>query len=145
MEIFMRVTMLTFIFFALSLSNFAKENLTLSVTGLKNNRGVVQVAIWPSSNGFPEDYKQATKLMTLSLDNLKNVAVEGLTPGLYAIAIYHDENEDIILNRGAFGIPKEGFGFSNNPRIRFGAPSFEKCAFRLDGQAQSVEIRLNYP
>jgi len=30
------------------------------------------------------------------------------------------------------GIPKEGFGFSNNPKMTFGPPSFEKTIFNLN-------------
>ncbi|UCD25827.1 MAG: DUF2141 domain-containing protein, partial [Gemmatimonadota bacterium] len=33
---------------------------------------------------------------------------------------------------GLLGVPTEGFGFSNNPRIGFGAPSFESCRIRFD-------------
>ncbi len=141
----MRHTIFALVLLTFSSFGFAQEGLSLSVEGLKNNRGVIQVAIWPSSQGFPENYRKASKLMTLSLDNLKNVPITGLDAGVYAVAIYHDENEDVVLNRGAFGIPKEGFGFSNNPRIRFGAPSFEKCAFPYNGAAKELQIRLNYP
>jgi len=123
----------------------AATELTFSIKGVKNNKGLVQVAIWESSNGFPEEYEKAVVLLTLELDDLKDVIVRDLPPGTYAMAVYHDENEDVVLNRGAFGIPKEGFGFSNNPRIRFGAPSFEKCSFILGAANTNLSVKLNYP
>ena len=49
----------------------------------------------------------------------------------YAIAAYHDVNNNEALDKNFFGIPKEGYGFSNNARGIFGSPSFEQAAFPL--------------
>jgi uncharacterized protein (DUF2141 family) len=120
--------------------------LDLKVQGIANNRGVVQVAVWSSEEGFPENYKRAVALKTVSLDSLKSIIFEEMAAGEYAVAIYHDENEDTILNTSGFGIPKEGFGFSNNPRIRFGPPKFKKAKFSLaQNQRYQATINLNYP
>lgn len=136
----MRASLISFLFL-LSLSLQAKVNVTIE--GINNNRGVVQLAVWAASPGFPEDYQKATLLRTLKLDQVNLIELP-LDAGRYAIAIYHDENEDVVLNRNVFGIPKEGFGFSRNPRIRFGPPKFEDAAFTVRGES-SLRIKVNYP
>ena len=66
-----------------------------------------------------------------------------LAPGKYAISIIHDENNNDKLDTNFIGIPKEGFGFSNNPRIMFGPPSFEKASFEIN-QAHVILIEMKY-
>ena len=55
----------------------------------------------------------------------------------------HDENSNAKLDTFA-GIPKEGFGFSRNPPIRFGAPRFAAARFTMSGGAETQQIRMRY-
>lgn len=56
----------------------------------------------------------------------------------------HDENENQTLDRNLFGIPKEGFGFANNPRVIFAAPSFQAASVAAGCPKTRVEIGLIY-
>lgn len=71
------------------------------------------------------------------------VRFDSLPPGPKAVRLFHDENENADLDTNFFGIPSEGYGFSNNPRSRFGAPSFEDQLFehRVD---TTIAISLVY-
>ena len=42
------------------------------------------------------------------------------------------------------GIPREGFAFSNNPRIWFGPPSFTAARFTLPASGTAMNVRMNY-
>jgi uncharacterized protein (DUF2141 family) len=135
-----------FILALMILSPLRAVKIELKVNGLTNNRGLVQVAIWSGANGFPDDYRRAKFLRTVSLDNLDSIIFQDVDTGEYAIAVYHDENEDTVLNTSRFGIPKEGFGFSRNPRIRFGPPKFEKAKFSVqENQKVQTTVTINYP
>jgi uncharacterized protein (DUF2141 family) len=57
--------------------------------------------------------------------------INNLPRGEYALAIFHDENADGICNLKLFGIPKEGFGFSNNFRPKLRAPTFKDCKVEI--------------
>ncbi|NBW81866.1 DUF2141 domain-containing protein, partial [bacterium] len=49
------------------------------------------------------------------------------------------------LNTGTFGIPLEGFGFTNNPKILFSPPKYSDCIFSSnEGKQTIVQIRANY-
>ncbi|MCE3519738.1 DUF2141 domain-containing protein, partial [Escherichia coli] len=67
----------------------------------------------------------------------------GLPRGSYAIAVIHDENGNAKLDTFA-GIPREGFGFSRNPPIRFGPPHFAAARFTIAGDADRQQIRMRY-
>ena len=65
-----------------------------------------------------------------------------LPPGRYAVAVYHDRDNSGKLETGAFGIPKEPVGFSNNPAFLFGPPSFDAASIELDDTARQLTIEL---
>jgi uncharacterized protein (DUF2141 family) len=62
----------------------------------------------------------------------------------YAIAAIHDENRDGKLETDWMGVPKEGYGFSNNAKGRLGPPSFEAASFSYNGQSLNITITLEY-
>jgi uncharacterized protein (DUF2141 family) len=66
-----------------------------------------------------------------------------LKPGAYAVAIYHDENDDHDFNRTLFSI-KEGFGFSNDAPTTLGLPSFSDVRFALPQGGRTVRITMRY-
>lgn len=63
--------------------------------------------------------------------------------GRYAVAVYHDENGNGKFDRSAVGLPREGFGLSNNPRLGPWWPRFADAAFDVAAPA-TVEIDLRY-
>jgi uncharacterized protein (DUF2141 family) len=65
-------------------------------------------------------------------------------PGHYALVMFHDANADGELNLGPFG-PKEGYGFSNNLRPFFSAPSLASALFPVAAGDTRISIRLRYP
>jgi uncharacterized protein (DUF2141 family) len=63
-----------------------------------------------------------------------------IPPGIYAIGVYVDENENEKLDTNFLGIPNEQFGFSNNPKA-LGIPKFEAASFVVDTYTK-VQIEL---
>ncbi|MCW5314885.1 DUF2141 domain-containing protein [Nostoc sp. KVJ3] len=119
--------------------------LSVEIDGLKNKEGQVCASVFASSEGFPSDrdrvlQKQCIKITATPL----TITFENLKAGSYAVAVFHDQNNDRILNSNAFGIPKEGFGFSRNPEIRTGAPKFSEAAFLVAGPNTNIQIQLKY-
>lgn len=66
-------------------------------------------------------------------------------PGTYAIAVYHDENASQTFDRSGLGLPKEGFGFSNNPGTLLGLPNFNSVRLAVPKSGLSTKIRMKYP
>jgi uncharacterized protein (DUF2141 family) len=65
-------------------------------------------------------------------------------PGLYALAVYHDANANRKFDRSAFGLPNEGFGFSNNPSTFFGPPGFSSVRINVSRSGLHARVRLRY-
>lgn len=66
-------------------------------------------------------------------------------PGIYALAIYHDENANQSFDRNAIGLPAEGYGFSNNPATLAGLPSFRSVRLAVPRSGMTTRIRMKYP
>jgi len=119
-------------------------NLTLVISELRNQKGEVCVALFESKAGFPEDDTQAICNDCFTVSELPLSISFEVPYGSYAVSVLHDENKDGELNTNLLGIPKEGIGFSNDPRIIKGTPSFEKTRFEFNAENSEIEIVVKY-
>lgn len=65
-------------------------------------------------------------------------------PGIYAVAVYHDENNNHHFDRSLIGLPVEGYGFSRNAPIFLGPPAFAAVRFRAGPGDTKIAIALRY-
>jgi uncharacterized protein (DUF2141 family) len=72
------------------------------------------------------------------------VVWENVPPGDYGVVVIHDENMNQKLDRNLFGIPKEGFGFANNPKVRLSAPAFQAAKLHVACPVTNTTIHLIY-
>lgn len=119
-----------------------KEELTITVTidGLRNENGYVAVALhngdteFPGGEGFMNEYVEAKK-------GSIEVTFKKVPAGEYAIAILHDENGDEEMSFNEYGMPLEGFGFSNEAKAETGPPTFGDASFDVSEDSdQYIEI-----
>jgi uncharacterized protein (DUF2141 family) len=65
--------------------------------------------------------------------------------GVYALAVYHDENANQKFDRSGIGLPAEGYGFTNNPSTVAGLPSFRAVRLNVPEAGLTTQIKLKYP
>jgi uncharacterized protein (DUF2141 family) len=112
----------------------------INLKGLENSKGQIRIGLYDKEKTFLDnDLVYKGKIVKASSSNIK---FENIPNGLYAISLYHDENSNNILDTNFIGIPKEGYGFSNNPSS-FGAPSFEEAKFELNSDT-TLNIEVKY-
>ncbi len=71
------------------------------------------------------------------------VIFDEVPAGKYAVSYIHDENSNDELDAGMMGIPKEGYGFSNDARGFMGPPSFKDQIFELATDT-SMTLKTKY-
>lgn len=115
--------------------------ISIQLTNLQPGRGgLVCIAVYTSPETFLTDRFTLSHCKSPN----QNIIVMLLpTPGEYAFTVLHDADNNERLSRNFFGIPKEGFGFSNNPRILFGPPKFESVSTFI-GNASDILIKMRY-
>ena len=123
-----------------------ETTLTVEVTGMRSTKGQVFYSLFSGPEGFPDKGEKAigSGACTIADDKTAHFTIPKLAPGVYAVTLFHDENSNGKLDTKAFGIPKEGFGFSRDPKIRMGPPRFKDTAFALTGAGpeRTMTIKL---
>jgi uncharacterized protein (DUF2141 family) len=118
----------------------------VKVLNIRNSTGTVDCALFDSPQGFPiEVLHSATKAMVMKIRHTEaRCDFEDIPPGTYALAVIHDENMNGKLDSNWLGIPKEGYGFSNDAKVLLSAPSFSAASFQYDGETLDLTISLHY-
>jgi uncharacterized protein (DUF2141 family) len=107
----------------------------VKVLNIRNSTGTVDCAFFDSPDGFPiEVLLEAKNVMVIKVRHTEaRCDFEDIPPVTYALAVIHDENMNGKLDTNWLGIPKEGYGFSNDVKGLLGAPSFSAASFQYDG------------
>jgi len=119
--------------------------LEIRFTGIRTEEGSMAVGINTSAKGWP---KKAQIQLQLPKKNMKDSVFVARIPdlpfGTLAISVLDDVNDNVKMDQ-TLGIPKEGFGFSNNASIRFlSPPKYESCTFEFSESMQQISIKLEY-
>jgi len=126
-------------------SGAASATLVVEVEGLKDDKGQLHASLYASEEGFPTKPEKALRHVDVPIvDGKARVVFEGLPPGGYAVAAYHDENGNGKLDTGFLGIPTEGLASSNDAKGFMGPPSFEKARVEVARGENRIVVRVTY-
>jgi uncharacterized protein (DUF2141 family) len=117
-------------------------DITVTVTNIPGAKGNLLVGLYDSAKSFTDrPLPQSLKIPVTSAGSI-TATIRNVKPGVYAISVIQDLNENGKLDR-AFGVmPKEPLGFSRIREIPRGKPSFEACSFEVGDKNLSLTIPL---
>lgn len=115
----------------------------VTVENVKKSKGYI---IADLHNHIVADFLEPDKVVL----RVRQSAVKGTTelcipltqPGDYAIAFYHDQNSDRRFNKGLFGIPKERFAMSTNPKYEKRKPYYDEVDFTVGPDGADIVVKL---
>ncbi len=120
-------------------------SIRIRIENLRSNEGMIGIALFTTDRGFPSKPEKAFASTGLELaEGATCLMLENIPYGNYALSVLHDENSNRKMDKTFIGIPKEGFGTSNNPKISYGPPDFEESEFTLDREEMALVIDMNY-
>lgn len=116
--------------------------ITVNITGLRSDKGRFYLSLYNSAEGYPKKASAAYRLSSAPIAQGKStVILAGIPAGEYAIACYHDENDNGKLDANFFGVPVEGTGASNNARGSLGPPKYKDAKFLVKTDtSQNIKI-----
>ncbi|MGN3974729.1 DUF2141 domain-containing protein [Tsuneonella sp. SYSU-LHT278] len=119
---------------------------TVSVTHLRSDKGVVRACMTTDAARFPKcaGDPQSHRAIVPASEGGVTLTFKGVTPGRYAIALLHDENANGKADRAMGMMPREGFGFSRDAPVRMAPPAFADAAFPVSNEDLSLTIRMRY-
>lgn len=121
----------------------AAATLEVQIDGLRNQKGEIRACLMSDKALFPDCGSDQGAIKQSVAASSPHLSFTGFPPGLYALVLFHDENANSKLDT-VVGIPREGFGFSRNPTVRFGAPRFDKVGIELGPGITRIRVRLQY-
>jgi len=121
-------------------------DITVVITNLRNTDGEILISLYDKAEGFPKDRDAIIRAAAVPPEASGQVTTvfKGLPHGDYAIAVLHDEDNSRGMTFGRFHLPKEGYCFSNNVKVRFKPPKFKKTKFTLDSDNVTQTLRIRY-
>jgi uncharacterized protein (DUF2141 family) len=123
-----------------------KVRLQLTIDGVQQAQGHIIVGLFACEESYDQgDHPSYHVLLPAEpRDGKVKYIFNDLPAGTYAIKLFHDINDNQKLDSNWLGIPREPYGFSNNPRVRFGPPDFSATHFvLLPGQTAKQVVVLN--
>lgn len=128
---------------ALSLTATAvgAAELTVEISDIRVQTGQLKLALVDSADGWDGKAKAVAGDALTPSGSTATVHFKDLTPGTYAVQVMHDENGNGKLDTNFIGMPVEGYGFSNNPKV-MRKPTWDEAKFELGADAATVAIQL---
>lgn len=121
----------------------SKSSTALNIRFLGSRpEGTIRLAVFARASDFPHQEQATRRVAVEPAGATEPVVLDNLPPGTLAVAAFQDLNGDGVLNKGAYGIPTEPYGFSNDARGTFGPPSFEAASFRFPADGTDLRIEL---
>jgi len=137
------ILILLFTVFGLIL-NAQTAELTIVVTDIELIKdSKIMVAVYNSEETF-FDSEKVYRVLEVPVDSSAVVfTLSNMPEGVYAITMFHDEDNDDEMDRKWYGPPKEGYAFSNNFTSNIRPARFDDASFELTGD-KTMEIRMVY-
>lgn len=119
--------------------------LEVRIERVRNGRGDLHLCLTRRPAHFPHcgEDPAAVKRSVPASAAARPIRLSGMAPGSWALSVMHDENRNGRLDT-LLGIPREGFGFSRNPKIRFGPPKFDQVRFDLEPGIARQTVQMQY-
>ena len=135
------------VFFLMTSAVPKPQTIYLEVTNLKNNKGYILVCIFEDNETFKKEEEgtfEWKKFPKTSMKNGKMLVKFTLEPGTYGLTLVDDVNGNNDMDYNFFGLPKEGFGFSNYYHSGMTKPHFDKFSFKVANQEVRLQTKMRY-
>ena len=124
----------------LNAQDITRQEITVKINNLDNNKGSVYVALYNSETSFLSKGFKSVKVKIV--DRSCEVTFKNVPEGIYAISMFHDENGNNKMDSNFLGIPTEDYGCSNNAKGFMGPPKWKDAKFELKDKSLTQTITL---
>lgn len=105
--------------------------------------GAVCLAVFDCPQAFERSEAKISKVVNWpkGQNNLR-LSLPPLPEGSYAIAVFHDLNNNGKLDRNLWGIPTEPYGFSKEPANKWQKPAWQDILLPIQPSTKQLAITL---
>jgi len=125
-----------------SSDNPVSGDLVVNIGNIKKDKGIIWVGLYDSKENLFKKHKSILHSVKVDKKGNAQVTIDNVNFGTYAMAIFHDENNNGKLDKNLFGIPKEPYAFATWPKSKWRAPFYEELIFDFLKTNQTINTDL---
>jgi uncharacterized protein (DUF2141 family) len=136
---------LTILFFSSFAPETEKSTITVEIDNIKTSTGQIIISAYTSEKEFTDNPKYFYRFDKKNVQNGKlKCVIKDLQPGKYSFTLLDDTNKNDKMDYNFVGLPKEGYGFSNNLKASIkGAPNYNECLVNIS-QSSLLKMTMQY-
>ena len=122
----------------------AQSKIIADISNFESNKGVCRACLFNSASSFKGESGSPVQCVQVAISNKKTqVQFDNVPAGTYAVFLFHDTNGNNKMDKNFMGIPKEGYGASQNKLPFAAAPTFNDNRFAVNnGVTVKLSIKL---
>ena len=126
-------------------SLFAASGVAVTVNKVSPGKGRLHIALVNKAQFLMRKKlkKPLKKGIVEPLGESVQFTFKDVPPGDYAVQVMQDFDGDGFMTYNWLGLPKEPWGISNNPPVRFGPPKWERAKFTVTESSGVVRVSLD--
>ena len=115
---------------------------TVKVECVSSRGGDIRLALYDEVSWPDDDADPVADLVVPAVSPETIASFKAVTPGIYGLKLFQDENRNGRFDFNWFGLPAERYGFSNDARPIFSEPGFSRTRFKLSAGANTITVHL---
>ena len=121
-------------------------DLIINLENIRSSEGMIWLALYDSKENLFVKDKSILKGIrvdeTGDLTGNLTITMDKVLFGTYALAIYHDIDNDGELDQNLLGIPTEPYAFARKPKSKWRAPRYKELTFDFSETNQEITTKL---
>ncbi len=134
------------LYLCIALNSSALQPMRIQIDNIRSIKGSIRIAVYNTAAGFLQDehiiFRKSVAATEVNGNTLE-MDLKELPEGVYAVAVYHDLNNNGQIDKNMMGIPTEPYAFSNGAGGKWKAPVFSEAAIKLSDKTR-LQLKLKY-
>ena len=132
-----KTTLVTSLF---SINTYA-ANLNVTIDNINSGEGQILAQVFKGEDNY-KNGKPVSSLILPAIKGENKFLFQNLSEGNYAVRLFHDSNNNNGLDTNVFGMPTEGYGFSNEAVGNFGPPKFSDMVIVIEKTSETIDTKV---
>ena len=116
-------------------------NLNVTIDKVNSSDGKILAQVFKGKENY-KNGKPESSLIIPAKKGENTFSFQNLEHGEYAVRLFHDINNNNDLDTNVFGMPTEGYGFSNQAVGNFGPAKYKDMVVVIADDTVSVDTKV---
>ena len=116
-------------------------DLVVEIDHINSDNGVVLAQVFSGKDNYKKGVAVDSQMLTAKTGSAQ-MTFKDLPAGEYAVRMFHDENNNQKMETNMFGMPTEGYGYSNEAVGNMGPAKYKKMAFTIAEEDTKVSTKV---